>query len=51
MAASVSQNAGVEVADELAGVLRLGAGEAELGDELADLEVGEAVGRVDDDLG
>jgi hypothetical protein len=40
---------GVEVADELGGVLRLGAGEAELGDELAHLEVGEAVGRVNDD--
>jgi hypothetical protein len=41
----------VEIADELGGVLGLGAGEAELEDQLAHLEVGQTVGRVDEDLG
>ncbi len=42
---------GVEVLDELGGVLGLGAGELEGADELAELEVGDAVGGIDDDLG
>jgi hypothetical protein len=41
----------VEVLDELGGVLGLVAGELEGGDELAELEVGDAVGGIDEDLG
>ena len=40
----------VEIADEFGGVLGFGAGEAEAGDEVADLEIGEAVGGIDEDL-
>ncbi len=42
--------AGVEIADQLGGVLGFGAGEAELGDKLAHLEIGDAVGGIDDDF-
>ncbi len=41
----------VEVLEELGGVLGLGAGELEGSDDLAELEIGDAVGGVDDDLG